>query len=77
MKVLNKFDLDCILYQYFITRNTQKNIKISGVDFPTINPNDVLVIVAHLKDKQTSELDVRAYNVALNFLKDYIAEVGR
>ena len=77
MKVLNKFDLDCILYQYFITQNTQKNIKISGVDFPTINPNDVLVIVAHLKDKQTSELDIRAYNVALNFLKDYIAEVGR
>lgn len=77
MKVLRKLSLGCILYRYFITRNTQKSIKISEADFLTINHDDVLFIIAHLKDNQTSELCIGAYIATLNFLKDYIAEFDR
>lgn len=45
MKIIIKLDLDCYIFQ-----NTQDKFKISDSDFPSINPNDILVIVAHLKD---------------------------
>lgn len=73
MKILKKFDLNFILYYYYIYQNTQDKIKISDVDFPSINPNDILVIVAHLKDLQTYEFSIGAYKSNVNYLKDYVA----
>lgn len=67
-----KFGQDCILYNYYIKRNSLKKITISDADFQIIDPNYVPMIVAYLQDKQTSKLGIRAYNAALNFLKDYI-----
>lgn len=77
MKVLSKFGQDSLLYNYYIIQNSQKKFTILDDNFPTINPNDVLMIMAHLKDKQDSETSIGAYIVALKFLKDYIAKFGR
>lgn len=49
-------------------------IIISNADFPTINPDEIQMIVAHLKDKQDSNLNIDAYFTTLNFLKDHITE---
>lgn len=76
-KILRKFGQDCILYYYYAFRNSQVKIKILDIDFPYINPNDILVIAAHLKERQTSQFSTRAYNSALNYLKDFVAEFGR
>ena len=65
-----------LLENQYIVQNTQKKITILDVNFPTINLNDVVVIVAYIKDKHDCELGIRAYNTSLNFLKHYIVEFG-
>lgn len=77
MKVLIKFGQKGFLHNYYIFRNSKKSLRISDADFPTINPNDLLMIAAHLKGKYDSETSIGAFTIALNFLKDYIVEFGR
>lgn len=54
MKVLSKFGKDYLLHNYYIIWNSHKKLTISNIDLPIINPNDILMIAAHLKDKQDS-----------------------
>lgn len=76
-KVLTKFDLNCMLYRYYIYRKKSTQLIITDTEFPTINPNDILTIFAHLRSHQNDETNIGAYNVALSFLKDYVAEFSR
>lgn len=76
-KVLSKFDINCLLYKYFVSRNNEATITITDVYFPSIDPNDILTIVDHLKDIQSSESSIRAFNTALRFLKDHVAQYCR
>lgn len=69
MKVLIKFGKKCFLHNYYIFRNSKKSLRISDADFPTINPNDLLMIAAHLKGKSDSETSIGAFTIALNFSK--------
>ena len=46
-KVLSKFDFNCLLHMYYIFWNKSKEIIITDVDLPSINPNEILTIVAH------------------------------
>lgn len=69
-KVQSMFDLDYLLYRYFIYRNKKFIVTISDSDIPSINPNDIFTISAHLKDCQTSESSIGAYNIAISILKD-------
>ena len=45
--------------------------------FPSINPNDILTIAAHLRDCQANFLSIGAYSIAMNFLKDYVVKFYR
>lgn len=49
----------------------------TDVGFPSINPNDILTVVVHFRDRQSSELSIGAYNAAISFPKYYIAEFCR
>lgn len=73
-KVLTQFELNCMLYCYHIYWNKSTQLIITNADFPTINPNDILTIVAHFRSHKNDEISIEAYNVALSFLKDYVAE---
>lgn len=70
-------DQNCLLYYYYAYENSQVKIKISDADFTWLNPNDILVVAAHLKESQTLELSTRAFNPTINYLKDYVAKFGR
>lgn len=43
--------MNWILYFYYVYLNSQMKIKISDDNFPTINPNENLVITTHLKQR--------------------------
>lgn len=73
-KVQSKFDLNFMMYRYYISRNKESTITITDVDFPSFNPNDLLTIVTHFQDHQWSETSFGSYNTARNFLEDYIVE---
>lgn len=70
----NKFKLKCMLHYVNATRTSQKIIKILDADYPSLNLNKILVIVAPLRYKQDSHVAIGAYSSALNFPKDYVAE---
>ena len=76
-KILTKFELNCVLYRYHIFRNKLIQKTITDADLPTINPNDILTIVAHFRSIQSDDLSMGAYHAALSFLKDYVAEFCR
>lgn len=52
-------------------------ITVDNVDFPSMNPNDILTMVFHLKDRETNESSIGAYSTAIKFLNDYIVEYCR
>lgn len=60
MNFLNKFGLKFQLHSL-------KKIKISNVEFTTINPNDVLVNATRFKQKKTTDLTRSAYQSSLSF----------
>ena len=76
-KVQIKFDLDCLLYRYYVSSNKESTILITDVDFPSINLNDILTIIVHLKDRQSNESSIGPFNIAISFLKDYISKYCR
>ena len=44
-------------------------------DFPSINPNDILTIVAHFRTRQNDQMNITTYSAAMNYLKDYVTEL--
>ena len=46
-------------------------------DFPSINPNDIITIVTHFRERQTNHSSIGAYSASINFLKDHVAEFYR
>lgn len=76
-KVLNKFDRNCLLYKYFVSWNKEATITITDADFPSLNPNNILTIATRLKDRQSNESSIGAFNTSLSFLKDYVTEFCR
>ena len=71
--VLTKFDLNYVLFRYYILQNKPTPYTISDADFPTVNPNDILTIVAHFRNHQDNDLSMGGYHAAFSFLKDYVA----
>ena len=65
------------MYIYYISRNKESTITVTNADFSWMNPNDILVIAVHLRDHQTNESSIGAYNSTIIFLKDYIAKFFR
>lgn len=76
-KIKSKFGLNCMMYKYYVSRDKEATITHTDVDFPSINPNDILTIVAYLRECQTNHSSIRAYSVAINFLKDFVVEFCR
>lgn len=72
--VQSKFDLNCMLYRYYVTRNNIATITITDAYFPSINPNNIITIASHFQSCQKDQLSIGAYNVATNFFKDYEVE---
>ena len=62
-KVQSKFDLNWLVHRYCIFQNKSKQITITDVDFPSINPNDILTIVAHFRTRQNDQMSITAYSV--------------
>ena len=42
-----------------------------------MKPNDILTLAAHFRGLQNDDISMGAYNAALSFLKDYVAEFCR
>ena len=74
-KILTKFQLNCVLFRYYIFRNKPTQYTITDVDFPAINLNDILPIATHLQSHQNDSVSMGAYHTALSFLKDYVAQL--
>ena len=66
-----------ILHMYCIYWYKSKYITITDADFPAINLNGILMIVAHFRTHQNDQMSITAYSVAMNFLKDEFDEVCR
>lgn len=45
--------------------------------FPSMSPNDILVIATHLRQRQTNESSIEAYNSVISFIIDYNIEFYR
>ena len=74
---MKKFDLDCLLYRFYVYRNKTTQLTIMDVDFPSVNPNYILTIAAHFRTRQDIQMSIVAYNSAMSYVKDYVAEFCR
>lgn len=72
--MLNKFGLKCKLHYFYIHRSSERKLKFLDADFPTVNPNDVLVLTDLFQQNKESDLTISTYQTALMFLRDYVAE---
>lgn len=61
-------NLKCKLHYYYIYHNTRKKLKISDANFPMINPNDMLVLVANFQQKRDSNLTIGAYQTTIKYI---------
>lgn len=76
-EILTMFELNDVLFRYHMFQNKPIQCTISDAEFPPINPNDILTIVAHFRSHQVDDLSMGAYDVTLSFLKDYVVEFRR
>lgn len=76
-KVLTNFNMNCVLFRYYILQNKPTSYTISDADFPAVNPNDILTIDAHFWNNQDNDLSMGGYHASLGFLKDYVVEFCR
>lgn len=72
--MLKKFELNYILFRYHIFQNKPTSKTITDANFHSLNPIDILTIVAHFQSVQSYNLNMGAYHSALSFLKDYVVE---
>lgn len=76
-KILVKYELHFPLFRYHIVQNKPSYKTITDADFPSMNPNDVLTIVAHFQTLKIDDTSMGAYHASMNFLRDYVVEFCR
>lgn len=72
-----KLDFDCLLHRFYVYRNQTTLLTILDTDFPVINPNDILIFVAHLRTCQQSQMSTTVNSDSMSYLKDRVAEFCR